>query len=87
MGEENDCNNFRRSCAMMSAPAPTHSGRESEARCDRQYGSARCEMQKISAGKFHFEPPFRSLDHLVGGDKQPRWHGQAERTLGDWSSN
>jgi hypothetical protein len=27
------------------------------------------------------------LDHLVGGDKQPRWHGQAERTLGDWSSN
>jgi hypothetical protein len=26
------------------------------------------------------------LDHLVGGDKQPRWHGQAERTLGDWSS-
>jgi len=27
------------------------------------------------------------LDHLVGGDTQPRWHGQAERTLGDWSSN
>jgi hypothetical protein len=27
------------------------------------------------------------LDHLVGGDKQPRWHGQVERTLGDWSSN
>jgi len=27
------------------------------------------------------------FDHLVGGDKQPRWHGQAERTLGDWSSN
>jgi hypothetical protein len=27
------------------------------------------------------------LDHLVGGDKEPRWHGQAERTLGDWSSN
>jgi hypothetical protein len=27
------------------------------------------------------------LDDLVGGDKQPRWHGQAERTLGDWSSN
>jgi hypothetical protein len=26
------------------------------------------------------------LDHLVGGDKQPSWHGQAERTLGDWSS-
>jgi len=23
-------------------------------------------MQKISAGKFHFEPPFTSLNHLVG---------------------
>src|SRR5215510_4489117 len=24
----------------------------------RQRGSARCEMEKISAGKFHFKPPF-----------------------------
>jgi hypothetical protein len=23
-------------------------------------------MQKISAGKFHFEPPFTSFDHLIG---------------------
>src|SRR5262245_65646778 len=23
-------------------------------------------MQKTSAGKFHFEPPFTSFDHLVG---------------------
>src|SRR5262249_27664010 len=32
----------------------------------RQRGSARGQMQKISAGKFHCEPPFTSLDHLVG---------------------
>jgi hypothetical protein len=31
-------------------------------------------MQKLSAGKFHFEPPsrFTSLDHLVGAREQ-RW--------------
>jgi hypothetical protein len=23
-------------------------------------------MQKLSAGKFHFKPPFTSFDHLVG---------------------
>src|SRR6516165_4159218 len=35
-------------------------------------------MQKISAGKFHFEPPFTSFDHLVGGGEQ-RWrHREAE---------
>src|SRR5215472_4546254 len=27
-------------------------------------------MQKISAGKFHFEPPFTSFDHLVGKREQ-----------------
>src|SRR5262249_46662845 len=26
--------------------------------------SARCQMQERTAGKFHFEPPFTSLDHL-----------------------
>jgi tetratricopeptide (TPR) repeat protein len=26
--------------------------------------------QKISAGKFHFEPPFTSFDHLVGAGKR-----------------
>ena len=31
--------------------------RPSEARAGRQRGSARCEMQKISAGKFQFDPP------------------------------
>jgi hypothetical protein len=31
-----------------------------------QRGSARGQMQKTSAGKFHFEPPFTSFDHLVG---------------------
>jgi len=40
--------------------------RPSEARDGRQRGSARAQMQKISAGKFHFEPPFTSLNHLVG---------------------
>jgi hypothetical protein len=42
--------------------------RESDPRHNRQRGSAGGEIQKISAGKFHFEPPslFTSLDHLVG---------------------
>jgi hypothetical protein len=26
-------------------------------------------MEKISAEKFHFEPPFPSFDHLVGAGK------------------
>src|SRR5262245_47298393 len=29
-------------------------------------------MQKISAGKFHVEPPFTSFDHLVGAGDE-RW--------------
>jgi hypothetical protein len=36
-------------------------------------------MQKISAGKFHFEPPFTSFDHLVGSGKQSRRDVEAER--------
>jgi hypothetical protein len=40
--------------------------RTRDARDDRQPGNARGQMQKISAGKFHFEPPFTSFDHLVG---------------------
>src|SRR5262245_60022548 len=41
-------------------------------------------MQKISAGKFHFEPPcrFTSLDHLVGGDEQSIWYLEAKRLRG-----
>ena len=39
-------------------------------------------MQKISAGKFHFEPPFTSLDHLVGEREQCRRHVKAERSGG-----
>src|SRR6516162_8037286 len=37
-----------------------------------QRGGACGQMQKISAGKFHSEPPsrFTSLDHLVGASKQ-----------------
>src|SRR5262249_32303906 len=38
----------------------------------RQRGSDRGQMKKISAGKFHSEPPFTSLDHLVGAGEQ-RW--------------
>src|SRR5262249_11011948 len=38
----------------------------SDARDDQQRGSACGQMQKISAGKFYFEPPFTSLNHLVG---------------------
>src|SRR4029453_11777053 len=31
----------------------------------RQRGSARCQMQKISAGKFHFKPPSRASHHSI----------------------
>src|SRR5262245_45687639 len=43
-------------------------------RYSREGGSTRCQMQKISAGKFHLEPPsrFTSLDHLVGEREQRR---------------
>src|SRR5262249_21190735 len=46
--------------------------RPRDPRYARQCGSARGEIQKISAGKFHFEPPsqFTSLDHLVGAQKE-----------------
>jgi hypothetical protein len=40
--------------------------RPCDLRHGRQRGSARRQMQKISAGKFHFEPPFTSFDYLVG---------------------
>src|SRR5262249_58013169 len=34
--------------------------------CDgRQRGSTGGQMQKISAGEFHFQPPFTSLKHLA----------------------
>src|SRR5262249_8896289 len=35
-----------------------------DARHGRQRSSARCQMQERTAGKFHFEPPFTSFDHL-----------------------
>src|SRR5215813_5260431 len=41
-------------------------------------------MQKVSAGKFHFEPPsrFTSFDHLVGAGEQRRGHIEAEHPGG-----
>src|SRR5262249_60257500 len=56
--------------------------RQWDARPRRQRGSARGQMQKISAGKFHFEPPFTSFDHLVGEREQRRWDFDAECLCG-----
>src|SRR5262249_1479803 len=52
--------------------------RPRDTRHRRERGSARGQMQKFAAGKFHFEPPspFTSLDHLVSGRKQRRWNGE-----------
>src|SRR6516164_661681 len=52
--------------------------RPREARDGRQHDSARSQMQKISAGKFHFEPPFTSFDHLVGAGEELRRDCDAE---------
>src|SRR5262249_28360192 len=56
--------------------------RPSEARHGRQRGSAGGQMQKLSAGKFHFEPPFTSFDHLVGEREQLRGHFEPESPRG-----
>jgi hypothetical protein len=41
-------------------------------------------MQKLSAGKFHFEPPFTSLNHLVGERKQRGRNSHLTYPLGLW---
>src|SRR5262249_59859131 len=41
-----------------------------------------CQVQKFSAGKFHFEPPFTSFDYLVGAAEQRQRHGNAQRLGG-----
>src|SRR5262249_37163659 len=56
--------------------------RPCDARHRRQRGSARSQMQKISTGTFHFEPPFTSFDHLVGAGKHRRGHVEAYRLGG-----
>src|SRR5262249_52151122 len=58
--------------------------RRRDARHGRHCGSAGGQMQKLPAmGKFHFEPPFPSFDHLVGAGKE---HGcLRQRTVYDWS--
>src|SRR5262249_2829009 len=52
---DNDCDGPRRIALRPRDPSR-----------GRPRGSAGGQMQKLSAGKFHFEPPFRSFDHLVG---------------------
>jgi hypothetical protein len=74
-------------CVAQVNPAHRPRGiglRQSEVRNSWQRGSARSQMQKLSAGKFHFEPPsrFTSLDHLVGEGEQRRGHVEAERPGG-----
>src|SRR5436190_11083761 len=39
-------------------------------------------MQKSATGKFHFEPPFTSFDHLVGAAEQRQRDREAERLGG-----
>src|SRR5262249_40156802 len=53
--------------------------RPSDTRYGRQRDSARGQMQKTSAGKFHSEPPFTSFDHLVGPGQQRRRDFEAKR--------
>src|SRR6516162_630014 len=49
------------------------------ARASQQTGrSASCQMQKSTAGKFHYQPPFTSFDHLVHGGEKLRRHFEAE---------
>src|SRR5262245_37981980 len=48
--------------------------RRRDGRDRREHGGARSEMQKTSAGKFHFEPPFTLFDHLVGKREQSVGH-------------
>src|SRR5262245_62709885 len=48
----------------------------------RQRGRTCGQMQKISTGKFHFEPPFTSFDHLVGQRQQLVRDFEAERLRG-----
>src|SRR5215469_2332264 len=47
--------------------------RPGDARHCWQRSGASGQTQKISAGKFHFEPPFTSFDHLVGAGEQHRF--------------
>jgi hypothetical protein len=51
------------------------------ARYSRERGSTRGQMEKLSTGKSHFEPPslVPLFDHLVGAGEQRRGEGEGER--------
>src|SRR5262245_57386555 len=77
-----DCDNIE-SASCGGTDNQTHGPRRiglrpRDARHSRQRGSARGQMQKLSAGKFHFEPPFTSFDHLVGAGEYRRRNFEAE---------
>ena len=59
--------------------------RPRDARDGRKRGSARCQMQNSTAGKFHYDLPnfpVVSLDHLVGAGEQRGRHVEAKRLRG-----
>src|SRR5262249_51660572 len=60
--------------------------RPSNMRHGRERGSARCEMQKLSAGKFHFEPPSPSHHSITSSARSSNVDGTSRpRVLAVWA--